>query len=285
MYKVTLHSDTGYADHNDRTRKPEHLRENGTFKVVSFTTREYDASEAHSLKKCEIEEYGALYKKWMDEKNARAIKARHQERIITAKELYEEKPPEELLVTVNDAEANKSLSANALLTLYANYLKDELKQYPFIRVLDIAIHDDENGAPHIHARYVYIASDGSPNKKKALKENGYDGKDTRFDNPTTRFTADRRALLISHARAHGLEIDDVPRRKDLSGLSLKQYKAIRDKNRILRAYLDDRGLTEDFNAYIKETRKKPRFQRQEQEKHLPAPIESADDMLARTPER
>ncbi len=93
------------------------------------------------------------------------------------------------------------------------------------------MHIDEAN-PHIHERKVWTAHDGDMliiNQEKALAEMGIERPDTskkvgRKNNAKMTYTKICREKLIEIARAHGIEIEDVPRDPSKSGMKLMRYK-------------------------------------------------------------
>ncbi len=100
------------------------------------------------------------------------------------------------------------------------------------RIISCAYHADENGGKHIHVRavYVYEKSPGeyAVSQTKALEALGVERPDmttpkSQYNNAKQTFTKDARDILISCARAHGVDIIDTPAEPKKKTLALEDY--------------------------------------------------------------
>ncbi|NSK13169.1 hypothetical protein G7B22_33190 [Blautia sp. MSK.20.9] len=112
----------------------------------------------------------------------------------------------------------------------------EEKQIPGLKVLDMALHVDEEGAPHIHMRRAWIYRDEnnveSIAQSKALQAAGIplphpDKPAGRHNNRKQVFSAMERKALYEICRGYGLEslLETKPRERSRSGRELEDYKA------------------------------------------------------------
>lgn len=98
----------------------------------------------------------------------------------------------------------------------------------------MALHMDEQGAPHIHERraWVYTDKDGNTaiSQNKSLEQMGVelpnpDRPRGRFNNRKQTFSKRCREHLLQICREHGLEIEEIPQEKSKSGRTLEDYQA------------------------------------------------------------
>lgn len=170
-YTLTMHSShkKGSAKHNDRSfdhyPKPaeaENRYLNWTKENISFEEAEYKFYENH-------------FAKHIEEVNAKAVKARHKERIIDVnKYLHALKSrPEEVIIEVGDK--NNHVDKEKLREVYNEYLRWHRGRFPQVKLLDAAFHLDE-ATPHFHERRVYIYQNENGveevNQGKCLKAAG-----------------------------------------------------------------------------------------------------------------
>lgn len=112
----------------------------------------------------------------------------------------------------------------------------EEKEIPGLKVLDMALHVDEEGAPHIHMRRAWIYRDEnnieSIAQSKALQAAGIplphpDKPQGRHNNRKQVFSAMERQALYEICRGYGLEslLETKPRERSRSGRELEDYKA------------------------------------------------------------
>ena len=95
----------------------------------------------------------------LDAKNARYVAQRHPERVRTMDE-YRQNPrtcPEETLLMIGNK--NEYVPAKTLQAICNDLKNWEEKQIPGLKILNMALHVDEQGAPHIHMRRAWIYRD------------------------------------------------------------------------------------------------------------------------------
>lgn len=236
------------TSHNGRVGKdgaysPKHNDRNG------FEAEHIDAAKSagnrywHIAKKNmpnktfeEIEKafYEIRFRAALDAKNERYKKNRHPERCQTMDE-YRSNPrtcPEETILQVG--KAGQTIDPDLLWQIACEQVVWEGKHFPNVKILDLALHVDEAGAPHVHERKVWIGHDAEGNpvvgQSKALQEMDIlpprpDKKYGRNNNAKMTYTAMCREHLLQLCAEHGLEIEEDPKDASLSGLSLIEYKA------------------------------------------------------------
>lgn len=219
----TKHNDRQFdirnAEHIDPERVKDNRYWNWTGKEITFEAAEQIFYEKH-------------IRKHLDAQNARYKAQRHAERAKTMDE-YRRSPqtcPEEVILMIG--KAGDTIPADMMARIIQEQINWEQKQFPGVRVLDVALHMDEQGAPHIHERraWVYTDKDGNSaiSQNKALEQMGIelpnpDKPRGRFNNRKQTFSRMCREHLLQICREHGLEIEEIPQEKSKSGLSHVAY--------------------------------------------------------------
>ena len=176
--RANKHGEVYSPKHNDRDfdlDKAEHIDASRTKENVYF----HRYQKEHPNMKFEDAEkkfYKQYFQKALDVQNAKYIKTRHLDRCKTTEDLRKSPRtcPEETLYYVGNVK--KTITAEQLLQIYKKQIQWEQKKYPQHKYIDIAVHVDEEGAPHIHSRSVWIAHDKNGNyivsQEKSLAEMG-----------------------------------------------------------------------------------------------------------------
>lgn len=172
----------------------------------------------------------------LDAKNARYVAQRHPERVRTMDE-YRQNPrtcPEETLLMIGNK--NEYVPAKTLQAICEDLRNWEENVISGLRVLDMALHVDEQGAPHIHMRRAWIYRDEngteSISQGKALEKAGIplphpDKPQGRNNNRKQTFSQQERQALYEICRGYGLErlLEMQPRERSKSGQALTEYQA------------------------------------------------------------
>ncbi len=219
----TKHNDRQFdisrAEHIDPERVKNNRYWNWIGKEITFEAAEQAFYEKH-------------IRKHLDAQNARYKAQRHAERAKTMDE-YRKSPqtcPEEVILMIG--KAGDTIPADMMARIIQEQINWEQKQFPGVRVLDVALHMDEQGAPHIHERraWVYTDKDGNTaiSQNKSLEQMGVelpnpDRPRGRFNNRKQTFSRMCREHLLQVCREHGLEIEEIPQEKSRSGLSHVAY--------------------------------------------------------------
>lgn len=208
-----------HAEHIDPERVKLNRYWNWTGKEITFE----DAERAF---------YEKYIRQHLDAQNARYRAQRHAERAKTMDE-YRRSPqtcPEEVILMIG--KAGDTIPADMMARIIQEQINWEQRQFPGVKVLDVALHMDEQGAPHIHERRAWVYTDKDGNlaisQNKALEQMGIelpnpDRPRGRFNNRKQVFSRMCREHLLQICREHGLEIEEIPQEKSRSGLSHVAY--------------------------------------------------------------
>ena len=142
--------------------------------------------------------------------------------------------PEETLLMIGNKDEH--LPPRTLRAICEDLRNWEENAVPGLKVLDIALHVDEEGAPHIHMRKAWIYRDEnnveSISQGKALEAAGIplphpDKPQGRNNNRKQTFSQQERQALYEICRGYGLEslLETKPREKSKSGREMEDYKA------------------------------------------------------------
>jgi hypothetical protein len=210
-----------HAEHIDPERVKLNRYWNWTGKEITFEDAERAFYEKH-------------IRKHLDAQNARYKAQRHAERVKSMDE-YRKSPqtcPEEVILMIG--KAGDTIPADMMARIIQEQINWEQKQFPGVKVLDVALHMDEQGAPHIHERRAWVYTDKDGNfaisQNKSLEQMGVelpnpDKPRGRFNNRKQVFSRMCREHLLQICREHGLEIEEIPQEKSQSGRTLEDYKA------------------------------------------------------------
>lgn len=173
--------------------------------------------------------------------NTRYQAQRHSERVKTIDE-YRKAPqscPEETIVCIGNREHHPDPSE--LLAAYLELQHWQQQTYPQLQVLDYAMHLDERGAPHIHERHVWTYTDADGHlaigQARALKQMNIqrphpEQPRSRYNNEKMTYTQAVREKFAEICRQRGLEIETTPRERSQSGLTLIEYQARQEEQRL-----------------------------------------------------
>lgn len=210
-----------HAEHIDPERVKLNRYWNWTGKEITFEAAEIAFYEKH------IQQH-------LDAQNARYRAQRHAERVKSMDE-YRRSPqtcPEEVILMIG--KTGDTIPADMMARIIQEQINWEQKQFPGLKVLNVALHMDEQGAPHIHERRAWVYTDRDGNlaisQNKSLEQMGVelpnpDRPRGRFNNRKQVFSRMCREHLLQICREHGLEIEEIPQEKSQSGRTLEDYKA------------------------------------------------------------
>lgn len=222
--------DISSAEHIDPERMPGNVYWNWTGrKDVSFED-------------CEKAFYEEHCRAHLDAVNQRHREQRHTERVrdMDAYRTARQTCPEETLFMIGNRDEH--LPPKTLRAI-CERLKDwEENTVSGLKVLDFALHVDEQGAPHIHMRRAWIYRDEnnveSISQSKALQAAGIplphpDKPAGRHNNRKQNFSAMERQALYEICRGYGIEslLEMQPREKSQSGREFEDYKASKAEER------------------------------------------------------
>lgn len=212
--------DISHAEHID----PERVKDNRYWNWTGNPETTFEAAEQAFYEK--------HIQKHLDAQNARYKAQRHAERAKTMDE-YRKSPqtcPEEVILQIG--KLGDTIPADMMARIIQEQINWEQQQFPGVKVLNVALHMDEQGAPHIHERraWVYTDKDGNTaiSQNKSLEQMGVelpnpDRPRGRFNNRKQTFSRMCREHLLQVCREHGLEIEEIPQEKSRSGLSHIAY--------------------------------------------------------------
>lgn len=209
------------AEHIDPERVKDNRYWNWTGKEITFEAAEQAFYEKY-------------IRKHLDAQNARYRAQRHAERAKTMDE-YRRSPqtcPEEVILQIG--KLGDTIPADMMARIIQEQINWEQKTFPGVKVLDVALHMDEQGAPHIHERRTWVYTDRDDNlaisQNKSLEQMGVELPNpnkprSRFNNRKMTFSRMCREHLLQICREHGLEIEEIPQEKSRSGRTLEDYQA------------------------------------------------------------
>lgn len=222
----------------------------------------------------------------LDAKNARYVAQRHPERVRTMDE-YRQNPrtcPEETLLMIGNK--NEYVPAKTLQAICEDLRNWEENVISGLRVLDMALHVDEQGAPHIHMRRAWIYRDEngteSISQGKALEKAGIplphpDKPQGRNNNRKQTFSQQERQALYEICRGYGLEslLEIQPRERSKSGQALTEYQAQQAEERAQAAEMRERAAEQAAEQARRElnTIQEEKKQLQQQNKELQKQVE------------
>lgn len=221
--------DISSAEHIDPERMPGNVYWNWTGKNISFEDAEKEFYELHC-------------REHLDAVNRRHREQRHPERVrdMDAYRTARQTCPEETLLMIGNKD--EYLPPKTLRAI-CERLKDwEENTVSGLKVLDLALHVDEEGAPHIHMRKAWIYRDEnnveSIAQNKTLQAAGIplphpDKPAGRHNNRKQTFSAMERQALYEICQEYGLEslLEMQPREKSQSGREFEDYKASKAEER------------------------------------------------------
>lgn len=220
--------------HNDRNFNINHAEHINPERVKLNRYWNWTGNPETTFEAAEIAFYEKHISAHLEAQNARYRAQRHAERAKTMDE-YRKSPqtcPEEVILMIG--KTGDTIPADMMARIIQEQINWEQKQFPGVRVLDVALHMDEQGAPHIHERraWVYTDKDGNTaiSQNKSLEQMGVelpnpDRPRGRFNNRKQTFSKRCREHLLQICREHGLEIEEIPQEKSKSGRTLEDYKA------------------------------------------------------------
>lgn len=220
----TKHNDRQFDIKNAEHIDPERVKNNRYWNWTGNPETTFEAAEAAFYEK--------HIKQHLDTQNSRYRAQRHAERAKTMDE-YRKSPqtcPEEVILQIG--KMGDTIPADMMARIIQEQINWEQQHFPGVKVLDVALHMDEQGAPHIHERRAWVYTDKNGNtaisQNKSLEQMGVelpnpDKPRGRFNNRKQTFSKMCREHLLQICREHGLEIEEIPQEKSRSGLSHVAY--------------------------------------------------------------
>lgn len=232
----TKHNDRQFDIRNAEHIDPERVKDNRYWNWTGNPETTFEAAEQAF--------YERHIRKHLDAQNARYKAQRHAERAKTMDE-YRRSPqtcPEEVILQIG--KLDDTIPADMMARIIQEQINWEQQTFPGVRVLDVALHMDEQGAPHIHERRAWVYTDKDGNfaisQNKSLEQMGVelpnpDKPRGRFNNRKQTFSRMCREHLLQICREHGLEIEEIPQEKSKSGLSHVAYMTRQEEEKAANA--------------------------------------------------
>ena len=185
--------------------------------------------------------YEMHFSDMLNDRNAMYLKNRHKDRIKTMDDYRSNAQtcPEETILQIG--RDGQTVDPALLRRICIDHINWMIKTYPQARILDAALHIDEEGAPHMHVRQVWVGHNNKGQlcvgQTKALKEMGIKRPDpskpeNRRNNAKMTYTRTCREHLLEVCRAHGLDIEEEPKEASKSGLTLLEYKRRQEQTKL-----------------------------------------------------
>lgn len=225
------------AKHNDRNFDVDHAEHIDKNKMSDNWYWHYRPDEKMTFEEAEQRFYEEHFKDSLDAKNQRYIAQRHNERVKTMDQYRQSKLscPEETILQVG--KTGDTIDPKLLQEICMEQIKWEAETFPNVKILDAALHVDEQGAPHLHERKVWTAhgKDGLiVGQAKALEEMGIkrpniEKPQDRYNNAKMTYSAMCREHFLEVCKSKGLDLETEPDKTSKRGLDLLEYKAEQER--------------------------------------------------------
>lgn len=231
--------------HNDRNFNISHAEHIDPERVKNNRYWNWTGNPETTFEAAEAAFYEKHIRQHLDAQNARYRAQRHAERTKTLDE-YRRSPqtcPEEVILQIG--KLGNTIPVDMMARIIQEQINWEQKTFPGVKVLDVALHMDEQGAPHIHERRAWVYTDKDGNlaisQNKSLEQMGVelpnpDRPRGRFNNRKQVFSQMCREHLLQICREHGLEIEEIPQEKSQSGLSHIAYMTRQEEEKTNNLY-------------------------------------------------
>lgn len=234
------------AEHID----PERTKENVYWHYLQKKNPNMDFSTAEKV----------FYKDHFEEalsiRNSSYIQHGNKKQVKTLEEYMQEHCPEETIWMIGNAE--DMIPAKILHNVWTEQKTWMEAMFPQVTVLDWALHVDEQGAPHIHERHVFIGHDKRGlevvGQNKALAEMGISAPNPqrptgRHNNAKMTYTATCRKHFQELCKIHGLDIEVQPRERSEMGLAQAEYKARQEEKAAAKAEMRMQAAEQTINGF------------------------------------
>lgn len=244
--------------HNDRKfdlDKAEHIEQERTKENIYW---HYLQNENPDMDFSTAEK--TFYKDHFEEalkiRNSSYIQHGNKKQVKTLEEYMQEHCPEETIWMIGNAE--EMIPAKILHNVWKEQKAWMETTFPQVTVLDWALHVDEQGAPHIHERHVFIGHDKKGlevvGQNKALAEMGISAPNPqkptgRHNNAKMTYTAICRQHFQELCKLHGLDIEVQPRERSEIGLTQAEYKTRQEEKAAARAEMRMKAAEQTINGF------------------------------------
>lgn len=238
--------DLDKAEHID----PERTKENIYWHYLQKENPDMDFSTAEKTF------YKDHFEEALNIRNSSYIQHGNKKQVKTLEEYMQEHCPEETIWMIGNAE--DMIPAKILHNVWKEQKAWMEAMFPQVTVLDWALHVDEQGAPHIHERHVFIGHDKRGlevvGQNKALAEMGISAPNPqrptgRHNNAKMTYTAKCREHFQEICKRHGLEIEVQPRERSEMGLTQAEYKTRQEEKAAARAEMRMKAAEQTVNGF------------------------------------
>lgn len=246
------------ASHNDRKfdlDKAEHIEQERTKENIywHYLQKENPDMDFSTAEKTFYKDH---FEEALSIRNSSYIQHGNKKQVKTLEEYMQEHCPEETIWMIGNAE--DMIPAKILHNVWKEQKTWMEAMFPQVTVLDWALHVDEQGAPHIHERHVFIGHDKKGREvvgqNKALAEMGVSAPNPqkptgRHNNAKMTYTAKCREHFQEICKRHGLEIEVQPRERSEMGLTQAEYKTRREEAAADRAEMRIKAAERTVNGF------------------------------------
>lgn len=246
------------ASHNDRKfdlDKAEHIEQERTKENIywHYLQKENPDMDFSTAEKTFYKDH---FEEALSIRNSSYIQHGNKKQVKTLEEYMQEHCPEETIWMIGNAE--DMIPAKILHNVWTEQKMWMEAMFPQVTVLDWALHVDEQGAPHIHERHVFIGHDKRGlevvGQNKALAEMGISAPNPqkptgRHNNAKMTYTAKCREHFQEICKRHGLEIEVQPRERSEMGLTQAEYKTRQEEKAAARAEMRMKAAERTVNGF------------------------------------
>lgn len=245
------------ASHNDRKfdlDKAEHIEQERTKENIywHYLQKENPDMDFSTAEKTFYKDH---FEEALSIRNSSYIQHGNKKQVKTLEEYMQEHCPEETIWMIGNAE--DMIPAKILHNVWTEQKTWMEAMFPQVTVLDWALHVDEQGAPHIHERHVFIGHDKRGlevvGQNKALAEMGISAPNPqrptgRHNNAKMTYTAICRQHFQELCKRHGLDIEVQPRERSEMGLTQAEYKTRQEEKAAARAEMKMKTAEQTVNG-------------------------------------
>ncbi len=245
------------VSHNDRKfdlDKAEHIEQERTKENIywHYLQKENPDMDFSTAEKTFYKDH---FEEALSIRNSSYIQHGNKKQVRTLEEYMQEHCPEETIWMIGNAE--DMIPAKILHNVWTEQKTWMEAMFPQVTVLDWALHVDEQGAPHIHERHVFIGHDKRGlevvGQNKALAEMGISAPNPqrptgRHNNAKMTYTAICRQHFQELCKRHGLDIEVQPRERSEMGLTQAEYKTRQEEKAAARAEMKMKAAEQTVNG-------------------------------------
>lgn len=246
------------ASHNDRKfdlDKAEHINQERTKENVYW---HYLQNENPDMDFATAEKtfYEKHFSESLEARNKSYIRHGNSKQVKSMEQYMQEHCPEETIWMIGNSD--EMLPVKFLQNIWKEQKAWMESEFPQMKILDFAIHVDEQGQNHLHERHVFIGHDKAGREvigqNKALAEMGISAPNPekpigRHNNAKMTYTAKCREHFQEICKRHGLEIEVQPRERSEMGLTQAEYKTRREEAAATRAEMRMKAAEQTINGF------------------------------------